>query len=100
MKLVISYVLGAIASIFVLSSIILDSSISKYSSILSNISTLVSIVLSIVSIRTAYVSEKSTTETLNQIIENNQVLVDKINYSLSENNFNDNNIDGLKRDRL
>lgn len=61
------------------------------------VSTIISIVLGVVSIGYSYFSGKKTDETLGNIKSQNEKLVAKINYELSRDNYDQNNIDAIRR---
>ena len=61
------------------------------------IATVISIVLGVVSIVYTYVSGKETMHVLNEIRKENLKLVEKINYELSKSNFNEENINNIRK---
>ena len=67
----------------------------KYSEFVGIVSTIISIVLGFVSIVYTYISGQDTLKTLNEIRNENSKLVEKINYELSKNNYDETNINTL-----
>ena len=65
------------------------------SSFVGTISTIVSIVLGMMSFIYSYVSGKQTLEYLNEIKEENDKLVERLNYELSKENYGDKNVENI-----
>jgi amino acid permease len=63
------------------------------------ISTIISIALSIISMINSCVTEKKTSETLNDIINQNTKLVEMINHQLSKDNYDKRNLESLYSDK-
>ena len=59
------------------------------------VSTVVSIVLSVIAMISSSNTEKKTSETLEQIVKQNELLVNKINSDLIGKNFDEKNIEDL-----
>lgn len=95
MKLTWSYILAILGLICAAIAACLYACCFQVSEIISSISTIISIVLSIVSIHTAYITEKKTGKTLEEIKNNNKTLVNMINHSLSADNYDEHNIKSL-----
>lgn len=68
----------------------------NWSNAISAVSTIISIALGLVSIVYTYISGKETMETLEEIKRQNSKLVDKINYEISKDNYNERNIEYIK----
>lgn len=66
-----------------------------YGDAVSTVSTSISVVLGIISILYTYVSGEETLKALNEIRRENQSLVQKINYELAKNNYDEENISNL-----
>lgn len=70
---------------------------SPRSNVIGIISTILSIILGVVSIIYTYISGKETMNVLEEIKRQNSRLVDKINYELSKDNYNDKNIEYIRK---
>lgn len=67
----------------------------SYGDVVSIASTIISIILGLISIVYTYVSGEETLKTLNEIKKENRSLVEKINYELAKNNYDEANIESL-----
>ena len=69
----------------------------SYTDAIGIISTIISIILGFVSIVYTYTSGESTIKALDEIRIENRRLVDKINYELCKDNYNEVNIESLSK---
>lgn len=97
MKLRVVYVFAGIGMILALLSAILYMFNNDWTSAVGVVSTIISIVMGMVSIVYTYVSGKETMTALEEIKKQNSRLVDKINYELSKNNYNEENIEYIRK---
>lgn len=96
MKLKIVYIFAGVGIAFAMISAVLYLIGCDWSNALGAFSTVISIVLGLVSIVYTYVSGREMQITLDEIKKQNSRLVDKINYELSKDNYNEKNIEYIK----
>lgn len=93
-KMKCAFTISCIAILLVIISVILEQP--GWSNGLSIVSTALSIVLALISIVYTYISGQNTLKNLNDMKQQYDSLVQKINYELSKNNQNDANIDNVR----
>ena len=94
---VISMILGIIAIIMALISAVLFLKGSDVYGAIGVVSTIISTVLGFVSIIYTYISGNQTIKLLDNIDTKNNLLIEKVRTELLENNFDEENLDNLRK---
>ena len=91
------WILTTLGTVLVFLSIILGFCDEDWASMIGIISTVVSIILAMGSFMYSFISGEKTLQYLNEIKEQNDALVERLNYELSKANYGQKNIESIDR---